>query len=291
MTKKPAITIFGTGAVGSALQDFFESEKFRIQSVWNRTEGFLFDETTQSLKTQSSTFPNTEAHLGDWIFISTPDDQISTVSEKLSELSVNWTSKLVIHNSGSLSSSECKSLADKGAKTVSMHPIQTFKKGDGKSAFQGIYISLEGDEEGRVILKPIVKAMQANLLLFTPEQKQVMHASAVFASNYLVALLNSAEQLLVKYEIEDGLDILKPLISQTIQNIFNKGVQKSLTGPILRGDSNTISSHLNLLSKHKQTEELYKLLGLEALSITRTTGKLDEHKLNLIENLLRSQSS
>lgn len=285
MEKKPAITIFGTGAVGTALQDFFENEGYLIYSVWNSSGGLVYHKPSKLLKPVSFTFPKTGTDIGEWIFIATPDDQIEVVSEKLSALSGGLKSKLVVHNSGNQDSSVLSPLAQKGALTVSMHPIQTFRKGDGRDAFRNIHISLEGHEKGKELLKPLIRAMKAVPVEFTSEQKKVVHLTAVFASNYLVALLNSAEQLLDEYGIEEGLEILKPLLDQTVRNIFSKGIQESLSGPVSRGDTNTVQSHLNLLGKSNVNDNVYRVLGLEALAITKKAGGVDSEKLKQLEKL------
>jgi predicted short-subunit dehydrogenase-like oxidoreductase (DUF2520 family) len=290
MFKKPAISIFGTGAVGSALQDFLHSERYEIRSVWNTKGGFIKGQDSISLRPASYSFPKSEADLGDWIFIATPDDQIRQICGHLAVLPIRWSKKTVIHCSGSLSSSECELLAQKGSSTFSMHPIQTFRKGDGKEAFEGIYISIESENSAKEDLISFVRQMNATPLTFTAEQKQAMHIAAVFASNYLVSLMENVENLLKDDGIEEGLKVLEPLIRQTVQNIFEKGVQQSLSGPISRGDSKTVGLHLNYLKRDKQKELLYKLLGSTALKITREVGSVEEKAQQKLKKLLEVNS-
>lgn len=291
MNKKSAITIFGTGALGNALHDFFESEKYPIRSIWNNSGGSLYDKSLKELKPLSYSFPKSNSELGDWIFISTPDDQISIVADKLSTVPADWETKVVVHNSGSLSSDECKSLKQKGAKTVSMHPIQTFRKGDGRDAFRDIYVSLEGDGEAKELLIPVILSMQAKPVHFDPKQKQAVHIAAVFASNYLVALMNSADRLLTEHGVEEGVEILKPLMDNTGNNIFKKGVVESLSGPVSRGDFKTVQSHLELLSAGSVKDDVYRVMGLEALAIAKKAGNMDAEKVKKIEKLLIRQDS
>ena len=285
MTKNPAITIIGTGSVGSVLQDFFEGEGYSIHSLWNSSGGKVYASESAGLPSVSHALPQKESEVGDWIFITTPDDQIPKTSEQLAKLPVSWLDKCVIHCSGNLSSEVLGSLKEAGAKTVSMHPIQTFKKGDDRNRLKDIYISLEGDEELKQKLIPVIQNMGAHPFVLTAAGKQSLHIAAVFASNYLVALMGSVEQILKLNNIENGLQVLKPLIEQTADNIFEKGVEEALTGPISRGDTETVKAHLNHLSNTPELQALYKLLGLAAVDIAKTSGKATAGEIIKMESL------
>lgn len=253
-----SITIIGTGAVGSALEDFFLSKEYRVISTLN----------------SSSKLPEEKSGYGDLVVIATPDDTIETVAGKLGELDIDWSEKTVVHCSGSLSSDKLSAVSAAGANTASMHPIQTFKKGDGADRFKGITVSLEGSADAIDILKPIIDDMEANAIEVTPGQKQALHIGAVFASNYLVSLLHTVQTYLESEEIENGIDIMKPLIVQTLRNIFESGTAESLTGPVSRGDVQTVETHLSRLIFHPDQQALYRQLGKTALQIASENDQL-----------------
>jgi predicted short-subunit dehydrogenase-like oxidoreductase (DUF2520 family) len=290
MTQHPAITIIGTGSVGSVLQDYFEDEDCQIYSLWNSRGGKVYAPERAGFLSVPYSLPQKEIEIGDWIFITTPDDQILRISDQLAKLPVSWKDKYVIHCSGNLSSEVLGSLKEAGAKTVSMHPIQTFKKGDDRNRLKDIYISLEGDEELKQKLIPVIQNMGAHPFFLTANGKQSLHIAAVFASNYLVALMSSVEQILKQNHIENGLHILKPLVEQTLHNVFEKGVDEALTGPISRGDSETVKAHLEQLSCDPQLQALYKLLGLAAVEIAKSTGKAATGEVDKIKSLLSSKT-
>jgi predicted short-subunit dehydrogenase-like oxidoreductase (DUF2520 family) len=279
------VTILGTGAVGSALLDFFRKESFPVRSHWNSRFGSVYSQEKKKMIRLDRPLPETEHEIGDLVFITAPDDQISVVSEKLARLSVPWEGKKIIHCSGNLTSDELVSLANKGSNTVSMHPIQTFKKGDGAERFKNITISLEGDEKLALYLMPLIKKMGGEPVRLNRDQKRMLHIGAVFASNYFVALLHAAETFLENEGIENGLKMMRPLISQTLVNIMEKGTADALTGPISRGDTGSVKTHLTALEKYEDTKRLYKLLGSEAVRITRKKGELSDDVLNETEKL------
>lgn len=291
MNQKPAITIIGTGAVGSVLQDYFESEGYPIYSLWNRMGGKVNAPQMSGLLKASYILPENGKEIGDWIFITTPDDQIMKISGHLAKLPVSWEDKCVIHCSGNLSSEVLGSLKEAGAKTVSMHPVQTFNKGDDRNRLKEIYISLEGDEDLMKSLIPVIQNMGAHPFVLTADGKQSLHIAAVFASNYLVALMSSVDQILKNNNIENGLHILKPLVEQTLDNVFEKGVAEALTGPISRGDSETVKAHLDGLSNNRNLRALYKSLGRVALEIAKKSGKANPLKFKEIECILLQDDS
>ena len=285
MKPKPAVTVIGTGAVGSVWIDYFWKAGYTIKSVWNSNSGEIFNTEYGNKKVTGRSYPQKETEIGDLLLITTPDSIISEVSEQLSKIETDWDKKNVVHCSGSFSAEILNPLAKLGAKTASMHPIQTFKKGDDSKRLNNIYISLQGDEDLIRDLKDIVNDLNSNPLILDEKQKQAVHISAVFASNYLVALLNTSDTILKEQGIENGVQILKPLIVQTLHNIFEKGTLLSLTGPVSRGDSSTISDHLERLSNDHEIRELYRVLGRVCLGIIKEQNSLSEEQISNIDKL------
>jgi predicted short-subunit dehydrogenase-like oxidoreductase (DUF2520 family) len=284
---RSSVTIIGTGAVGTVLLDFFRREQFIIKSLWNSGSGMIYRDPGGELTHVNRDLPKSEDETGDLIFITTPDDRIREVSRKLSSLAINWSDKRVVHCSGNFTSDELSFLVEKGARAVSMHPVQTFKQGDGAERLKGISISLEGDEALASELISLIKQMGSRPVSLNKQQKRALHIGAVFASNYLVSLFHKTQSYLEEEGLEDGLEILKPLIHQTLTNIMEKGASEALTGPVSRGDVSSILKHLDALGGKKDTRQLYKLLGLEAVKITRKRGALDENVLKKTESLFR----
>lgn len=282
---KPSITIIGTGALGSTLQKFFRKNGYLIQSVWNSRGGSVYAGESADYEQASSMLPENDNETGDWVFITTPDDLISKTAESLSEQPISWDNKIVIHCSGNLTSDELHKVSQKGAGTVSMHPIQTFKEGDGVERFKTITISLEGNPEAKEKLKPLIKEMGANLILLDKKQKRYLHIAAVMASNYLVALMFSVENLLKDVELDEGFNSLETLMHQTVKNIFEKGPANALTGPVSRGDSESVATHLKELQGRDQ-EIVYKILGFEALKIAERSGNLPQDQIDDLKRLL-----
>ena len=288
MGTKSAITVIGCGALGSVWVDYFRKAGYPVVSVWNSTSGTVFDTDTEldHNSDRNYSLPAQESEIGDIIIIATPDSIIRSVAEQLATTDIDWSNKKVIHCSGSQPASILDSLAKKGAVTASMHPIQTFKKGDDSDRLTNIYISLQGEKSLISELEYFVKDLNSSPLILDESQKKAVHISAVFASNYLVALLNTSDTILKDHRIEEGVNILEPLIRQTLKNILERGAYHSLTGPISRGDSSTIQDHLENLSGNIENKSLYKALGRVCLAIVKDQETLTVEQISNLESLL-----
>src|SRR5690606_24287151 len=98
------------------------------------------------------------------------------------------------------------------------------------------------------------------------------HAAAVFASNYLVTLAATAVRILREIGVpeEDALPALIPLMRGTLDNLEDLGLASALTGPIARGDLDTVRTHLARLSPDDRA--LYCALGRETLQLALAAG-------------------
>ncbi len=285
MNLKPTISIIGTGALGSALLKFFRSSDYSIKSFWNSSEGSVFDKRKGEFVQSAGINSAVKEDFGKWIFVTTPDDVIPSINENLLTLSPNWSGFNCVHCSGGLTSSLLKPLQNAGANIASMHPIQTFGHGDDESRFKNIYISIEGDKRITEQLLNIVEEMGAKSLIISADEKRKIHIAAVMVSNYIVSLLGATESYLKDEGVEDGLEVLKPLISQTIKNVQSKGVLSSLSGPIARGDEKTVKNHLSEIN-NEYIKNLYSLLGREAVRIAQRDNRIDKAKADQLNKLL-----
>ena len=103
-----------------------------------------------------------------------------------------------------------------------------------------------------------------------PAERARYHAAAVFASNFVDVVVSEAVHLLVRagWTRDEATKALLPLIDGAVANIRRKGTVKALTGPLRRGDAETVSRHLAVMDN----PGLYRMLGLVALEIATEAG-------------------
>lgn len=214
----------------------------------------------------------------DVIGITVQDDHIEDVVQDLIRLNVSLEEKLIFHTSGAHDVSILKPLK---AHIFSLHPLKAFPRVvDDVLEFENVYFSLESADPSA---KQWVDTLGILSFEIDSKDKKKYHAGAAIVSNYLVAVLDFG----IKQFMQIGLDeqtaqkALWPLIMGSLNNIERFGTQSALTGPLVRGDINTIKKHLEVLDTNLQP--LYKQLGLYTLSMTHHD---DETRLKL-ETLLK----
>jgi len=193
--------------------------------------------------------------------ITVPDDQIKSCSQQLQERGLINSKTIVFHCSGALDSSEL----DLGTGAASLHPLRSFADPLYVAQhFIPTICTLEGDQQAKAGLTLACQKIGAQIVEIDREGKALYHAAAVFASNYLVTLMDAALQTFEAAGIEPDMAVrmAKPLAQETFNNIFQLGTQQALTGPIARGDSQTVERHHAALKKwDKNMAALYTELA------------------------------
>lgn len=226
----------------------------------------------------------------DWIVISTVDDAIPQIVKQIQESHGNLQGKIVFHMSGAATSDALTPLCHLGAEVASLHPLQTFTDPiKGAEALEKAYFSLEGTPFAVAKLKEELHRLHLRYFIITAAQKPLYHAAASIASNSLVAVVDYSLKLMEGAGIERGqaLEALRPLIVASIHNCLEKGPEKSLTGPIVRGDVGTVSKHIEKI--HAELPELlpdYLHLGKLTLETAQKEQLTDKIAIEEIKKLL-----
>lgn len=229
--------------------------------------------------------------------ITTPDDQITNIAHNLAATTVLQTGDIVAHCSGSLTSTILSPLIKHGAHIASMHPMQSFASAAiAIQKFKGTYCALEGDVEAIKILTILLQAMGAKPYILSAKYKVLYHIAGVFASNYTVTLASIAMRYLITAGIQPELakDIATQLIQHSLVNMQTcTQLKDALTGPLQRGDLETVRQHLATLSNTAANDtqaldqELYALLGLNTLSLTKLSAAQKDEIAQILKNNLK----
>lgn len=267
MTQNRGIIVAGMGALGRALAVAIHEKTGRLSAVVTSSQkhaSYFNNLNIAVLNSIESIDPAT----GSILFLTVPDDKIEETARKCSLIeNVDWKKVLAVHCSGSLTSGSLNPLKQRGAETAAFHPLQTFRKGDGSERFEHIYFTAEGSSSSMFTLSDIAEELGAEAVGISKGQKQKLHLAAVFASNYMVAILDAAEQSAKSDEVPEPLQMLRPLMEQTLQNVLQNGPANSLSGPVFRGDSETIKRHLATAGVSEEVRRLYRSASLYLLSM------------------------
>ena len=179
----------------------------------------------------------------DVYLLAVPDDQIAACCDALAATGILHEPNIVFHCSGALVSSVLNSAVKRGASVASIHPIRSFAiPAQVVEHFAGTYCGVEGDAPALAIMRQAFADIGAEWVVIDGAAKVLYHAAAVIASNYLVTLLDVAQQAYVKAGVADdvALKLMAPLVRETLENVLRIGPGKALTGPVARGDLKTV---------------------------------------------------
>jgi predicted short-subunit dehydrogenase-like oxidoreductase (DUF2520 family) len=127
------------------------------------------------------------------------------------------------------------------------------------------------------------------------ENLALYHAGAVMASNYVVAMADTAQSLLIKAGVpaDQALPVLIPLLNSVVQNLAQVGLPGALTGPVERGDVASVERHLGTLAaRAPELLELYRLVGRDVLRLAREkSSNLDPSSAARLEALFSGAAS
>jgi predicted short-subunit dehydrogenase-like oxidoreductase (DUF2520 family) len=197
----------------------------------------------------------------DAVMLAVSDDQIEAACEALAGVD----GVLVFHCSGAKSSGALQSAAAKGALTASVHPVRSFADPESVARdFAGTWCGIEGDARALALLEPAFAAIGARLVAIDPAAKTVYHAASVFASNYLVTVLDAALRAYQAAGVPEAVarELARPLASETLENVFRLGPRAALSGPIARGDFATVARQQAALDAwDADSGQLYRALA------------------------------
>ena len=270
----PSISIIGAGALGSALGRAVAAQQYPIKCIYNRTESKAQQLAERVGSDSWGSFPTSPDELGSLVFLTVADSAIAEAAAQLATLDGDVSGQTYVHCSGSESAELLDPLREKGARVASFHPLQTFTSQSKPADFSGIYFSLQGDANAFAQLTDLAQSLGAQTLNVSAEEKSQLHGAAVFASNYLLSLLDAAVEVgsgggLESQQVKQA---LLPLVQTSLQNASDQSFEDALSGPIKRGDINTVKRHLKLLDDRVELKALYCMLGLRTLKVAESAG-------------------
>ena len=238
-----SLNIIGAGKVGRVLGHLFaQHQAFQIQQIVCQSRRTA-EQAVAFIGAGVAISDFTELAPADLTMLSVPDDQIVSVCQELTALGLFSSTSIVFHCSGAKASTELISASETGAAIASMHPVCSFANPTQLiTHFASTICSLEGDEAALKILTAALQAIEAKVIRIDTTNKLLYHAGSVFASNYLVSLMETAMQTFQAAGIPAVLAkaMAEPLARQSLDNVFTLGTVAALTGPIARGDMATV---------------------------------------------------
>jgi predicted short-subunit dehydrogenase-like oxidoreductase (DUF2520 family) len=223
------------------------------------------------------------------VFLAVPDHAVPETAERLLA-SLDGAAPAVAHLSGALQLRSLGAASAARLPTGSFHPFQPFAAVRPASVFEGATIAVESDDPAALLLlEELALAIGGHPRRVPDSQRSLYHASAVIASAYVVGLAAQAAELLERlgWEPEEALESLLPLISGAVDNLRSEGLPNALSGPVRRGDTETVRHHVEALDElgFPLTAGTYRQLGQTCVELSRQIG-LDQERCQELEAAL-----
>ena len=223
------------------------------------------------------------------VFLTVPDDALPEMAHALAAQGEAPEGCVAFHCSGAVSVDVLTPLHARGYRVGSLHPLQAIAHPiSGAARLRGSFFAVAGEPEATALGRRLVAELGGTPLAIPATRRVTYHAAAVVASNYLPVLLAAAARLLVHAGVDEdeAVPALLPLMRGTLDNIEELGLAAGLTGPISRGDVETVRLHLRSLPEREA--RLYRDLGREAIELAEARG-LDDDAVAALRELLGAE--
>jgi len=220
------------------------------------------------------------------VILTVPDDVLGEMAELLAARGTPPPGTVALHCSGSLGAEPLSALHMRGYQVGTLHPLQPIVDPvGGADRLIGASFALSGEPEAMAVARRLVAALGGRGIPVPTSRRPLYHAAAVFASNYLVVLMQVAARGLeaAGASAEEAEAAILAMARGAVENAAEVGIEGALTGPIRRGDADVVGLHLRTLPPEDRA--LYVTLGLEALEMSR--GVLAPEAALALETLFR----
>jgi predicted short-subunit dehydrogenase-like oxidoreductase (DUF2520 family) len=212
--------------------------------------------------------------VADHVLIAVADGAIAAVADEIAQ--GGMTSGVALHTSGAHGPALLGALASRGVSCGVVHPLQTIAEPDlGVAALRRASFAVSGDAAALDWAEQIVAVAGGTPLRIQAGGFASYHAGAVMASNAVVAAIDAAVVLLGAAGVDEraALRAIRPLCLTSAQNALDIGPEAALTGPVQRGDAETIRIHTAALAASpRYVADLYRASGHALLDIARRRG-------------------
>ena len=269
------VALVGAGNVGTAVAYLLAKQDHEIVAVASRT---LDSAIRASERLQTDVFQVEDLPEADLVLIGAPDGAIEDVSAAIA-LRVRAGS-FVCHFAGALGPSVLSAILNEGASACAIHPVQACPSVTAgidrlPGSAWGVTCSDPGAEERMIEL--IVDDLAGIPVVLPEELRPTWHAAAVMTSNGIAALMAVGESLLAEIGVDDPSRVLGPLAAGTVENAREGGGgAATLTGPVVRGEKETIRRHLTTLAERAPAHDTrYRMVASLIVRVAVDAGRID----------------
>ncbi len=273
-----SIGIIGAGRAGASLAVALQHANYDV---------FVH---SRERKTLPASFALTSGNRIPWlgkvdvVILAVPDAKIPDLADRLAATAQLNERQVVLHLSGALDEEALTALGSSGAALGSFHPFQTLTDAAwGPERLRGALAAVQGMPRAVTVAMQIAESLGMHPIRIDADQKARYHAAAVFSANYPIVIAHLAERLLQDAGVEwpDARRAVVRIMQGTVANLTEQGSVAGLTGPVSRGDAETVARHLDALPD--DIVEVYRSLARVAMDVAGLEGDVRERMERVLE--------
>lgn len=290
LNKETPIAIVAAGRLGSSIAIALDKAGYNVASISSRQAShrdWLSSKIKGAVVVENA---QTAANVANVIFITAPDAAIEDICSE-----IDWRShQAVVHCAGVLPLAALDKARVAGAETAGFHPLQTFPSVDSSERLKDVSFATESHNPALFYwLRVLAGDLGGSAFRIESSQRAAYHASAVMACGLVAGLTGLSAEMWEPLGIDrsEALKRLIPLLRATIDALDEKGLPDAITGPFVRGDVETITTHLNVTrAKSTETGDAYAALAEASLHIAKEQGGLSDSAYERIKSLLSNEN-
>ena len=268
------VGVVGAGRVGAVLAAGLSAAGHRIVAAAGESDASR-GRIDALLPGVGMTKPSEAARTSDLLLLTVPDDMLPNVVAMLSASGAIHAGQVVLHTSGRHGLAVLEPAREVGARTIAMHPAMTFTGTTiDLPRLAGCIFGVTADAADRELAESLVADLGGRPMWVPEDRRTLYHAGLAHGANHLVTLVTEAMEILSAAGADDPAATLRPLLNAALDNALDQG-DAALTGPIVRGDVETVRAHLaDLAADAPQTLPSYVAMARATLDRAVTDGRL-----------------
>jgi predicted short-subunit dehydrogenase-like oxidoreductase (DUF2520 family) len=212
--------------------------------------------------------PEEVADAADLVLLTVPDDVLPGLVAGLAATGAPLQGRLLAHASGRHGLAVLGPAVPAGALPLALHPVMTFTgRPDDTDRLAGVCFGVTAPDQLRPVAEALVVEMGGEPVFIAEENRGLYHAALASGANHLVTLVVQSADLLRAAGVAEPGRMLGPLLSAALDNALRLG-DAALTGPVARGDAETVAAHISAL-REAAPEALPAYLALARLTADR----------------------
>lgn len=268
------VGVIGAGRVGAVLAAALAAAGHEVVAAAGESDASR-GRIAELLPGTANEKPSVVARSCDLLLLTVPDDMLPNVVAMLSASGAIRAGQYVVHTSGRHGLAVLADASALGARAVAMHPAMTFTgTAVDLGRLSGCVFGLTAGPAERDFAERLVRDLNGRSTWVAEEMRTLYHAGLAHGANHLVTLVTEAIEILAAAGCDDPSGTLRPLLTAALDNALDQG-DAALTGPIVRGDVNTVRAHVaDLAASAPQTLPSYLALARATLNRALTDGRL-----------------